>query len=240
MGLIPMKQPQREAIIIFLDQMGKFSFIDLFVSLYMIVSFYVSITEQLKGFGLNIKVVVEPDVGLNTFVIGTAISMIFSHFFLFLDAKYAKPHIKKLRNKQQRQKDINNALNVQYQIDQVEENENIKNKHKYNLWPSPLCIRFVPESMFGVFVRSVMLLLIFATLWTVIDSVFTAPVRYNISGLVGFFVTNSVRSYSPWQIVTEVPSHTDEHTAAYPLSFTFFITIIFFPLLLTVSMIIIW
>ena len=95
--IIPMAQPQREAIIIVLDQMGKFSFIDLFVSLYMIVSFYVSISEEAKGYGVNVKIVVEPDVGLNTFVIGTVLSMLFSHFFLFLDAHYAKPHVAHLR-----------------------------------------------------------------------------------------------------------------------------------------------
>eukprot|EP00483_Globobulimina_turgida_P003036 UN03041 len=77
-----MKQKKREQILVFLDQVGKFSFIDLFVTLCMVLAFYVNITEQFKGFGLNLKVVVEPDVGINTFVIGTVISMLFSRVFL--------------------------------------------------------------------------------------------------------------------------------------------------------------
>ena len=96
---VPMRPPARSSLLQFLDQMGKFSFIDLFVSRYMIVSFYVSITKQFDGYGLNIKVVVEPDVGLNTFVIGTVASMLYSHCFLYLDAncnrtEAAKPESK--------------------------------------------------------------------------------------------------------------------------------------------------
>merc|ERR1712154_528376 len=124
---MPMKQSQRQSIIIFLDQMGKFSFIDLFVSLYMIVSFYVSISEIFHGYGLNIKVVVEPDIGLNTFVIGTVISMIFSHYFLYLDAKYATPP----------PPTSNNDDDIDAHI---AENDSC----------SPLCVRYAPQSMLGI------------------------------------------------------------------------------------------
>ena len=252
--IIPMKQSNREGIIIFLDQMGKFSYIDLFVSLYMIVSFYVSITKELKGYGINIKVVVEPDIGLNTFVIGTAISMIFSHFFLYLDAKYAKPHIKRLRNRQKQQQQQQQQIQQIQQIQQKEEFEDddieiddieiddkhLKSRHSWNLSFRPLFSRFVPHSMFGVVIRALMLLTIIYTLWGTIETVFTAPVRYNITGLVGWAVTDPVRSYTPWQIVTEVPTHTDEHGAAGPLSVALAVVIIFCPILLIICMIIIW
>lgn len=235
--IIPMKQINREGILIFLDQMGKFSFIDLFVSLYMIVSFYVDITEQLphNGVGFNLKVVVEPDVGLNTFVIGTVISMIFSHLLLYLDAKYAKPHIKKVIALQQTDYIDDDDYNKEQQ--QI---KNIKNKHEWNISFKPFFIKYLPFSYFGILMRSIMLLLIWITLYMIIDTVFIAPVRYNITGLVGFFVSNPQRSYSAWQIVTEVPSHTDEHIAAPPLSACLFFTIIFFPILLLLLIVFIW
>ena len=261
--VIPMKQPHREAIIIVLDQMGKFSFIDLFVSLYMIVSFYVEITEQLKGYGVDVKIVVEPDVGLNTFVIGTALSMLFSHFFLFLDAHYAKPHVAHLR----RLRDLNDdddakrAINEQRGgaepeiaviddeamkhkmtkiTEEMEAERALMVKHQWNTVRRPLCIRFAPHSICGVVVRSLMLMVLIATMWGVIDSVFTAPVRYDIEGLVGWALTDSHRAYSPWQIVVGVPSHTDEHEAAPALSFALFVTIIVFPILLVATMMAIW
>jgi len=249
--IVPLRQERREAILIFLDQMGKFSFIDLFVSLYMIVSFYVSITESVQGYGINLKVVVEPDVGLNTFVIGTVISMIFSHFFLYLDAKYAKPHIKQLRHK--RTKNI--QQHIQYHDDpqqadevdelaQVDEDElemkQLQNKHAWNTSFQPLFMRYVPRSVSGVLFRSLMLFSILVTLWCVIESVFTAPVRYTMQGLVGAFVDDPIRAFSPWQITKEVPTHTDEHQAAPPLAVCFFAEIIFFPLLLIVIVVVIW
>jgi len=85
-----------------------------------------------------------------------------------------------------------------------------------------------------------MLVLLFAALWGVIDSVFTAPVRYDLEGLVGWAITDPRRAYSPWQIVTEVPTHTDEHEAAPPLSFALGLTIIVMPILLLVTMVAIW
>ena len=252
--IIPMKQPQREAIIIVLDQMGKFSFIDLFVSLYMIVSFYVSITEQFKGYGVNVKIVVEPDVGLNTFVIGTALSMLFSHFFLFLDAKYTKPHIihlRRLRDLNDKVADDHNAeiaviddeiLNSKW--DQIEEDmemeRNLMAEHSWNTTLRPLCTRFLPHSVCGIAFRSLMMMLLMVTMYGVIDSVFTAPVRYDIEGLVGWAITNPHRAYSPWQIVVGVPSHTDEHVAAPALSFALGVTIIVFPIALVAMMWIIW
>ena len=131
--IIPMTQEIREGILIFLDQMGKFSFIDLFVSCYMLVSFYVDINEQLphNGYGINLKVVVEPDVGLNTFVIGTIISMIFSHFFLYLDAKYAKPDIKQLMAMERRRDRDDNVPDEEYQINIIQ------NKHEWNISFTP-------------------------------------------------------------------------------------------------------
>merc|ERR1712228_338665 len=82
--------------------------------------------------------------------------------------------------------------------------------------------------------------MIFFTFYGTVDSVFTAPVRYNLTGLVGFFVSNPNRAYSPMQIITEVPTHTDETTAAYCLSFALFLSIVFFPICLILSMAMIW
>ena len=247
--IIPMKQENREAVLIFLDQLGKFSFIDLFVSLYMIVSFYVSITEQIpNSYGINVKVVVEPDVGLNTFVIGTVISMVFSHFFLYLDAKYAKPHIKELLKKQQREKldiiidedhDEDDKKNMHLFDDEIEMKQIIQ-KHEWNISFEPFFIKYCPFSVFGAFTRSIMLVLIWCTLYMIIDSVFTAPVRYNLTGLVGFFLTDPIRAFSPWQIVTEVPSHTDYPGAGIALCWCLCISIIIMPIALMIVMIIIW
>eukprot|EP01084_Bolivina_argentea_P140059 246339_1 len=182
---VPMKQVHREGIIIFLDQMGKLSFIDIFVSLYMIVSFYVSLSEELKSFGVQLKVVVEPDIGLNTFVIGTSISMIFSHFFLYLDAKYAKKHKQKKKNEDEKEvKLISQQMDIDIEIDD----------DKTCTHQLPLFIRFVPQSMCHVLFRSLMLILLLCTMYGVLYTVFTAPVRYNITGLVGMFVSDPVRA----------------------------------------------
>eukprot|EP00483_Globobulimina_turgida_P001267 UN01269 len=164
----------------------------------MVLAFYVNITEQFKGFGLNLKVVVEPDVGINTFVIGTIISMLFSRVFLYFHAKYAN-------NKSMDEQ--NNAWHVGF-----------SNK----------------SSVYGV----LMLVLTVGAFCVVIYSVFDAvAVRYTLSGIVGNFVSDPVREYSIWQIVTTVPGCTDKHFAAPFLSFAFFMTAIFFPILLTVTVI---
>ncbi|ETN98716.1 hypothetical protein RFI_38771, partial [Reticulomyxa filosa] len=108
----------RENILTFLDQLGKFSFIDVFVTVFMIVSFYMHLIETVKLFfytkknllvvsdrdffnnnkkkigslGLDVQVQVEPDIGLVIFVLGTVLSQLYSHLFLYLDRKYARPH----------------------------------------------------------------------------------------------------------------------------------------------------
>lgn len=89
--LQPMKPNTRSWILEILDQLGKFSFIDLFVCMFMVVSFYVRINEQIQEYGLTVHITVEPDIGMTTFVIGTIISMIYNHIFIYLDVKYSKP-----------------------------------------------------------------------------------------------------------------------------------------------------
>ena len=46
----PVKQKTRTVILHFLDQFGKFSFVDMYVTVFMVVSFYVTIKLQVKFF----------------------------------------------------------------------------------------------------------------------------------------------------------------------------------------------
>ena len=133
---------------------------------------------------------------------------------------------------------------MKYRLLKIEEEMDLdralKAEHFWNTSRRPLCTRFVPRSLCGIVVRSLMLVLLAATMWGVVDSVFTAPVRYDLQGLVGWAITNPHRAYSPWQIVRGVPSHTDEHEAAPPLSLCLGLTIIVFPIALVVMMVAIW
>ena len=40
-----------------------------------------------------------------------------------------------------------------------------------------------------------------------VNSIWTAPVPNDVQGLVGCAITNPIRAYTPWQIVTEVSTH---------------------------------
>ncbi|ETO03767.1 hypothetical protein RFI_33635 [Reticulomyxa filosa] len=56
---------------------------------------------QTDSIGLQVKVQVEPDIGLMTFTLGTILSQVYSHVFLYWDQKYARPqYIKWLRKRQ--------------------------------------------------------------------------------------------------------------------------------------------
>lgn len=46
--LHPMKASHRRKGLLFLDQFGKFTFIDLYVMIFMAVSFYITISEQVQ------------------------------------------------------------------------------------------------------------------------------------------------------------------------------------------------
>ena len=87
-------------------------------------------------FGFTLYVTVEPAVGINTFVIGTVISMLFSHYFLFLDANYVKPKIKAHKEKESlKQKQIERAKEKVKEKEEANNNDNIYDSNE--LIPPP-------------------------------------------------------------------------------------------------------
>ena len=82
----------REKVLVILDQMGKFSFIDTFIICFMVVSFYVIIQEKFNDYGLWVEIIVQPVTGVNTFAVGTLLCCFYSHLLLYFDEKYAKKH----------------------------------------------------------------------------------------------------------------------------------------------------
>merc|ERR1712228_1008391 len=60
--------------------------IDLYVMIFMAVSFYITISEQLSsGLGIEVVVIVQIDIGVWLFAIICIASMIYSMLFLFFD-----------------------------------------------------------------------------------------------------------------------------------------------------------
>ena len=57
--LHPMKGPLRKKALVILDQLGKFSFIDLYVMIFMAVSFYITINFEWHGVGIDMAIKVR-------------------------------------------------------------------------------------------------------------------------------------------------------------------------------------
>ena len=90
--LYPIQQNMRTKIILFIDQAGKWSYMDLYASVVMTVCFYVHTSFKFKDLHLDIRIVCEPDIGIVTFVIANLLSMAYSHIFIFWDQKYGYTH----------------------------------------------------------------------------------------------------------------------------------------------------
>merc|ERR1712013_513642 len=140
------------------------------------------------------------------------------HFFLFLDARYAKPHIRRLSALRRMREGVEenenddeneNAIDLCAVERELEVRCAVESKHSWNVRGRALCVRASPTSCSGAVLRSFALCAVFFVFWGVWESMFSAGVRYDLDGVVGWAISDPIRAFTPWQIVFEVPSHTD-------------------------------
>ena len=104
----------------------------------------------------------------------------------------------------------------------------------------PLCLYYTPTSMIGVICRSIFMVVIICNLWLLYLSVFTAPTRYDIQGLVKAFIPDEHRAYTVWENVKYLPERTDMIGVAWFLVVVSVLTVIVMPILTTLTLILVW
>jgi hypothetical protein len=93
-----LKEGSRETMLRILDALGKWSLIDTYVMVMMLVAFRFHIPllpkEIEDGHGVtSLDIFVRPDVGFHTFVIATVVSLVLSHVLLYFHRRAADHHI---------------------------------------------------------------------------------------------------------------------------------------------------
>mmetsp|Transcript_8254 Transcript_8254/g.13489 ORF Transcript_8254/g.13489 Transcript_8254/m.13489 type:complete len:670 (+) Transcript_8254:46-2055(+) len=260
--LHPIRPKQRKKGLFVLDQLGKYSFIDLYVCIFMVVSFYLTITEELQnGLGVEVAVVVELDIGVTLFAIITLLSMVYSMMFIFFDEQ--KRHKKQEEHKQKesmsmhKDEDQNHAhfiandenhkmeyiLSDKLDTDCFEHEIEPHSKlyeWKYHEGAKIYAFFDLPDSLCGILWRGFFLTLLLGNIWLCVDAIWTAPVRYNMNGLAGWAVSDNIRSYSIIKTVNLLPFSTDEWVAAWFCVVQYYMTVVLAPLLISAVLVFVW
>eukprot|EP01083_Nonionella_stella_P088628 247109_1 len=244
--LHPMKENKRKKGLLLLDQLGKYSFIDLYVCIFMVVSFYLTITEQTRsGLGINVAVVVQIDTGVTTFAVATLVSMVYSMVFLYFDEQ---KRLQKSPITDEQEEPImldDEPLQEPYKADIDCFEHRIEKYSTLYLWKYDKTCRIyalsdVPTSVLGILWRCTFLLLCVGNIWLCVDVLYTAPVRYDIEGLAGWAVSDNVRSFSIKRTADLLPSSTDAYGAAWFCVIQYYMTVLIAPIVISTVIVCVW
>eukprot|EP01084_Bolivina_argentea_P162595 282955_1 len=256
--LCKLHQNLRTRLILFIDQAGKWSYMDLCASVIITVVFYVHASIKLKDIDVDIHIVCEPDLGIVTFVIANLLSMAYSHMFIFWDQKYGYKHHVEVWTEQQMLGTQVNEESVEY-IHIQPEHERKKRKYKVtgeydsfhraeiHLWRQNnnyniFATLYRPRSMCEVLFFSLYLVSLVAVLWLIIESVFTVCAIFEVQGAVGAVIGSpaNVRQYNTIQNASALPTSTNKYHSALFLCVCYWITIIVCPILTQMVLLLIW
>lgn len=199
--------------------------------------------------GVDVAVIVQIDTGVTTFAIATLLSMLYSMLFIYYDEqKRLKKRLSlKEKNEEKQKQDEQHGIEQQL-VNEIEfdcfENE-IEKYSKLYEWKHNDSIKIyalydLPDSFCGVIWRCLFLTLIIGNIWLCIDTIFTAPVRYNMKGLAGWAVDDNIRSYSIIDTVNKLPSSTDKHGAAWFCLIQYYMTVIIAPIFISIIIVFVW
>eukprot|EP01084_Bolivina_argentea_P280282 479305_1 len=252
--LIRLPQNIRTRMILFIDQAGKWSYMDLYASVVMTVCFYVHTSFEFKNYNIDIRIVCEPDIGIITFVIANLLSMAYSHIFIFLDQQYGYKHHVQIWTQSQYNINVEPQYNIQnkqleiavpiYKVSGVYDSfyksdiDSWRKNKNYKIF----AMLYRPQSICGIFSFSIYLLCLWSVLWLIIEIIFSVPARFDIEGIVGIVIgsPSNIRQYNPIQTANELISSTDKYNTAMFLSICYWITICIFPILTQIVLILIW
>jgi len=114
-------------------------------------------------------------------------------------------------------------------------------KHPWNNSLLPFACRYLPNSLFGIAIRSVFLVAMLFICWASYNCIISAPVRYDIEGLTGWALgEDSHRAYTTWEVLTNIQLCTDYKTNAYLLGIIYFITVMFMPICTAITCLLLW
>ena len=165
-----------------------------------------------SGLEIKVAVVVEIDVGVTTFAVATLASMVYSMLFIYFDEKKRLQKIIKHKDKDENdEKEINEIDCFENRIQKYSKLESWRNDGSFKIY----ALYDLPDSLYGIICRALFLALLITNLYLCIDTIYTAPVRYDIDGLAGWAVNDSHRSYSIIDTVNKLPSSTNEYNAAW-------------------------
>lgn len=107
---------------------------------------------------------------------------------------------------------------------------------------TPLFVRHVPRSLCGALVRSLMLILLVASTYGIMQAIISTQVRYDLGGLVADFLTFDEKHIinNTWDIWTKMPHRTNEKANAWFCAMVFLLTVCLMPLVTAALCLIIW
>ena len=227
--LYPLTDNTRTRYLTVLDQFGKFSFVDTYISIIMVVTFYLTIKSQIKSMDLavDIEVIVEIDVGIWLFAIGTFVSMLYSMAFVYINEKMIQDRIRRTQSTHSHR---------EKQIQMTDQ----KQKSAGQLGNICMYTYHVPDSVLGVIMRAVLMVVMIGNIWLCIDTIYTAPTRYNINGMAAFFVETDILIDTIKEIPDVLPTLTNNVSAAYLCSCLYYWTVIINPILMSIILVLLW
>lgn len=165
--------------------------------------------------------------------------MIYSMLFIYFDEQ---KRLKKIKEENVKIND-NDKENKMNGIDCFE--NKIEKYSKLDKWKSDGSLKIyalydLPESFCGIICRTIFLTLLIGNIWLCIDSIYTAPVRYDMKGLAGWAVDTPHRSYSIIGTVNKLTSSTNEVDAAWFCVIQYYMTVIIAPILISIVLVIVW
>ena len=202
----------------------------------------------------------EFDKGLLAFTIATLVSMFQSMLFIYADKKYAKPIYMKKKffdnleenNKHDCEYEYKTRLNsgnILKRINDWGNNEQkdynqyktlllyVENKYK-NI--GPLFMYYKPESYSGIILMAVMLTLILCNVYLMVFCFNTAPIRFDLHGLLGNIVPNPERLNTVIQNCNLLYTVTDAKLTAILIEMVYYVTVVIAPILVMISLSFTW
>merc|ERR1719229_147668 len=177
--------------------------------------------------------------------------MVYSMVFLIFDERKRLNNRKKEIEKKESKFDLaagnpvdnDAAIPTVYHVDCFE--NHIEKHSKLHEWKYDKSFKIyalydLPESFIGIIFRCIFFIVCVGNIWLCIDTIYTAPVRYNMKGLAGWAIDNNIRSYSIKGTADLLPDSTDETGAAYFCIIQYYMTVIIAPIVVSSVILCVW
>jgi len=212
----------------------------------------VNAVEEGDGVTIDIRVVCEPDLGIVTFVVANLISMALSHCFVFWDQRYGYHHHLQLwRDRTRKEFEIQNTMSPdqapRYKVSGFYASFHRRDVQKWRTGADGhnlhcLAAMYRVTSTFEVAVFSIFLVSLLATLWLIVETVFSVPARFVIGGAIGAVLgpPDNVREVNPIGFADGLVTSTDKYGNALFLAICYWATIIVCPVVTQCLILMLW